>query len=167
MLACGAGRAAPSSGPARMARLDGPTRFGILCFLAYVAVSWAARFDTRGGPQNTSLVYPFETFSMYSRLTAPVVSRLLVRDERGAVSRVEEFASLACSPDPVLSGGPCDPPRGARISYLDDDASQYLRHHPGGGPERVELVRRTWELRPGGPLGPPRDCVLTRCTVTR
>ncbi|HEY8379798.1 MAG TPA: hypothetical protein VIK91_25080 [Nannocystis sp.] len=150
-----------------MSRLDGPTRLGVLCFLAYVAVAWAVRFDTPNGPRNASIVYPFETFSMYATLTAPVVSRLLVRDETGALARVEDFASFACAADPVLAGGPCDPPRGARVTYLDRDAVRYIHNHPGGGDERVELVQRTWELPRGRPLGSPRDCVLTTCTVSR
>lgn len=150
-----------------MPRSAGPRRFGALCFLAYVAIAWASRADTRGGPRNASWVYPFETFSMYSSVSAPVVSSLVVRDARGAFARVERFAAIACEPAPVLVGGPCDAPRGARIAYLDDDALQHMRVHPGGGPERVELVRRTWTLAPGEPLGVPQDCVLTRCTVTR
>src|SRR5260221_9351086 len=33
-------------------------RFGALCVLAYVALSWAARFDMRRGEQIASLFYP-------------------------------------------------------------------------------------------------------------
>ncbi len=150
-----------------MPRFAGPRRFGALCFLAYVAIAWASRADTRGGPRNASWVYPFETFSMYSSVSAPVVSRVLVRDGSGEVARVESLATIDCAPAPVLLGGPCDAPRGARISYLDDDAAQFIRTHAGGGPERVELVRRTWELPRGAPPGPPSDCVITRCRVTR
>lgn len=150
-----------------MTRFAGPTRFGVLCFLVYVAVAWAVRFDTRNGPRNASLVYPFESFSMYSSITAPVVSRLLVRDDAGQVAWIEDFTAFACEVVPVVPGGPCEPPRGARIGYLDRDAAQYIRTHPGGGPERVEIVQRTWELPRGRPLGPPRDCVVTRCTVSR
>lgn len=150
-----------------MPRVDGPTRLGILCLLGYLAIAWALRFDTRAGARNASLVYPFETFSMYATVKEPVVSSVVVRDARGEVARVTAFATFDCAPPPVMIGGPCDAPRGARIAYLDDDAAQYVRTHPGGGPERVELVRRTWALPRGGPPGPPTDCVLSRCRVTR
>src|SRR5947207_13892919 len=45
---------------------DDHLRFGTLCVLGHVLLSWLVRFDMRLGQQLASLVYPFDPFWMYA-----------------------------------------------------------------------------------------------------
>jgi hypothetical protein len=138
-------------------------RFGVLCLLAYVALSWTVRFDMRLGEQIASLIYPLDTFSMYARMPAPEESHLVVRDHQGGVHRVMDFRSFDCG-EP-LTGTATECPRG--IPYHYDDLTRYIDSHPGPGEWEVELITRTWELRPGAPPLPAADCVIAHCRVAR
>ena len=140
-------------------------RFGILCVLGYVLLSWAARFDMRLGEQIASIVYPLDTFSMYAQAPTPEISHLLVRDARGAVRPVPSFRSFDCD-EPVT-----DVPErcsGFRpINYLFEDLARHIQSHRGGGTEDVDLIVRTWSLRAGAPVALAPDCVVTHCRVSR
>jgi hypothetical protein len=140
-------------------------RFGILCVLAYVALSWSARFDMRLGQQIASLVYPLDTFSMYARMPGEDRSHLLVRDAQGGVYRVTSFRSFDCAEPYAGPTARCATTRG--IPYHYDDLTNYIRDHEGHGELDVELITRTWELRSGAPPERTSDCVIAHCKVSR
>jgi hypothetical protein len=141
-------------------------RFGILCVLAYVALSWAVRFDMRLGTQIASLVYPLDTFSMYAGMPGEDASHLLVRDAAGEVHRVTAFRSYACVDSFTRDAALCAKQRGV-IPYHYDDLTDYIRSHVGVGDVDVELIVRTWKLRPGFAPEWSDDCRVTRCKVSR
>jgi hypothetical protein len=145
-------------------RLSKP-RFGLLCILGYVALSWAVRFDMRLGQQIASLLYPLDTFSMYAGMPGEDRSHLLVRDRQGTVHRVTTYRSFDCAEPISGADTPCATRRG--IPYIDEDLTRYIRAHRGGGDEEVELITRTWELRPGAPPAREPDCVIARCKASR
>ncbi len=152
------------SSPARLIRTR-HLRFGVLCVLGYVALSWTARFDMRLNQQDTSLLYPLDTFSMYARPPGEDRSLLLVRTEDGVVHPVTNFRAFACA-DPILgSGARCAETRG--ILYHFEDLARYIETHPGAGTVDVELITRTWDIEPGKPPVHRGDCVVTRCRVAR
>lgn len=140
-------------------------RFGTVCLLAYVALSWAVRFDMRLGHQIVSLVYPLDTFSMYAPLPRAEASHLLVRDARGEVHRVTAFRAFACDAPVDGPAAACSRYRG--IPYHYEDLANHIRRHPGPGDEAVELITRTWQLRPGAAPRRAGDCLVARCTVRR
>ncbi len=140
-------------------------RFGVLCVLGYVALSWAVRFDMRLGDQMASLLYPLDTFSMYARLPGRQASHLLIRDAGGAVHRVTDFSSFDCSEPLRGSAARCAHRRG--IEYQFEDLTRYIETHAGPGALQAELITRTWELRPGSPPAPVADCVIAHCRVGR
>jgi len=140
-------------------------RFGVLCILGYVALSWAVRFDMRLGSQIASLVYPLDTFSMYSRMPVEDRSHLLVRDARGLVYRVTDFRSYHCEEPITGPSARCATKRG--IPYHFADLADYIQNHAGSGDLDVELITRTWELHSGAPPQQTSDCVITHCKVSR
>jgi hypothetical protein len=141
-------------------------RFGILCVLAYVALSWIARFDMRLGAQIASLVYPLDTFSMYAGMPGEDASHLLVRDATGKVHRVTAFRSYACEDPFTRPATPCANQRGV-IPYLYNDLASYIGDHVGSGDIEVELIVRTWKVRAGASPQWSDDCLVTRCMVSR
>lgn len=143
----------------------GQLRFGILCLLGYVALSWAVRFDMRLGEQIVSLVYPLDTFSMYAGMPGEDRSLLLVRDRQGGVHRITAFRSFDCAEPIAGSASQCADRRG--IPYLSEDLTRYVQTHPGPGDLEVELITRTWELRPGAAPVQVSDCVVAHCKVSR
>jgi hypothetical protein len=152
--------ASVSDGVVRNARL----RFGTLCILGYVALSWMARFDMRLGDQIASVVYPFDTFSMYAGIPSGQSSAMLVRDADGGVHRVTAFRAFSCA-DRVGSAsaaGGC--PVG--IQYLHEDLVSYIQHHAGSGSREVDVIARTWEIRRGAAPVTTSDCVIVHCKVS-
>lgn len=137
-------------------------RFAVLCLLAYVLLAWLARFDMRLGAQMRSLVYPLDTFSMYGRMPADRVGHLLMRDAQGETHRITSFRTFAC--DAPIAGPDAACRERSDIHYLSADHTNYMRDHPGGGDEAVELILRTWDVR--GDLA-HTDCVIARCRVSR
>ena len=139
-------------------------RFGVLCALGYLMLAWVVRFDMVRGTQIASLVYPFDTFSMYSVVPEGQTSHLLARDDQGDVHTITSFRSFDCDLpiDPGTSA--CD--GGPTIQYLDDDLAEHIAAHPGGGPLRVDIIRRTWMVSAGEPPRPSGDCVITACRVS-
>ena len=130
-----------------------------------MALSWAVRFDLRLGGQIASLIYPLDTFSMYARAPGNDTSMLLVRDAGGDVHSVTEFRAFACS-EPV--GGPtarCIQTRG--IPYHYADLARYVEQHPGGGDLAVDLITRTWRVRPGAAVERDADCLVAHCRAAR
>ena len=136
-------------------------RFGTLCVLGYVALSWAARFDMRLGAQITSLVYPLDTFSMYGGTPGSESSALLVRDADGGVHRVTAFRAFSCA-DGLSAGGAC--PQG--IQYLHEDLLDYIEKHAGPGSHEVDVIARTWQIRKGAAPVRASDCVIAHCKVS-
>jgi hypothetical protein len=130
-----------------------------------VALSWAARFDMRLGRQIASLVYPLDTFSMYSPMPGTQESALIVRDHEGGAHRVTEFRSFDC--DRALNAFEATCARERGIQYRYEDLVRYIESHAGPGQLDVELVSRTWELRPGEAPRPVSDCVVVHCRVSR
>jgi hypothetical protein len=117
-------------------------RLGILLVLAYVALSWAARFDMRLG--DASLVYPLDTFSMYAGAPADTIGHLLIRDADGELHRVRDFSA-----------------------YHYDDLIRYIDGQRGLGTIPVDLIFRTWRLHQSEPPSVDADCVIAHCTVSR
>lgn len=140
-------------------------RFGILCALGYLVLAWVVRFDMARGTQIASLVYPFDTFSMYSTVPDGQTSHLLVRDDQGVVHAITSFRSFDCDAPIDAGASTCDD--GPAIQYLDDDSADYIRTHPGSGPLEVDIIRRTWTVSAGEPPSPTGDCVLTTCRVSK
>ena len=147
------------------ARRTGERRFSILCVLGYVALSWAVRFDMDRGEQIASLLYPLDTFSMYAQAPSPEISHLLVRDAHGTVHSVAEFRSFDC--EETLTGSSARCSDWHPIRYLYEESTKYIESHPGEGTEDIDLILRTWSLRPGAPVAHESDCVITNCRVSR
>lgn len=141
----------------------------MLCVLGYVALSWAVRFDLGRGVdrslQIASLLYPLDTFSMYSDVPGREMSYLLVRDAQGGLHQVTDFRSFDCAEPVAGSAARCSD--GHPIHYLHEDFTRYIRSRAGPGTTEVELVLRTWRLRAGAAAVPESDCVVTRCRVSR
>ena len=149
----------------RHARRTSQRRFGALCVLGYVALSWAVRFDMRRGEQIASLLYPFDTFSMYAPNPGRYMSHLLIRDAHGGVHRVTAFRAFDC-PEPLTgSAAPCDDQHG--IEYHYDDLIHYIQNHRGAGEADAALITRTWQVRSGAPPLHTSDCVIAHCKVSR
>ena len=140
-------------------------RFGILCVLVYVMLSWAARSDMRLGEQNSSLIYPLDTFSMYARMPGYDRGHLLVRDRQGAVHRVTAFHSFDCAEPLIGDTASCAGRRG--IPYVYEDLVRYIQAHRGPGTQEVELITRMWEIRPGSAPVQEADCLVAHCKVAR
>jgi hypothetical protein len=126
-----------------------------------------ARFDLRLGEQIVSLVYPLDTFSMYAGMPGEDASHLLVRETTGEVHRVTAFHSYTCAE-------PFTRPAGARcvnhlgvIPYHYDDLAEYIASHAGPGDIEVELIVRSWKVRPGSAPAWAEDCLVTRCKASR
>ena len=143
----------------------GQLRFGVICVLGYVALSWAARFDMRLGEQIISLIYPFDTFSMYGSMPAGRESHLLIRDRSGEIHRIEDFRSFDCSEPLTGDAVPCTDRPG--IDYLYEELIDYIESHAGPGESDVELIKRTWELQAGARPAQIPDCVVAHCKVSR
>jgi hypothetical protein len=142
----------------------GHLRFGTLCVLGYVVLSWLVRFDMRLGQQIASLVYPLDTFSMYGGMAGAQQSALLVRDGQGNVHRVKAFRAFSCAEPLTGESAACTGRHG--ITYLYEDLFHYIESHPGPGKRDVELITRTWEIRTGAaPVRMP-DCVIAHCQVS-
>lgn len=141
-----------------------PRRFAVLCILAYIALAWAVRFDSRLNRQDASLVYPLDTFSMYGGLPEQDRSHLLVRDAQGAVHRVEDFRAFDCAEPLSGPGARCAEHQGIKYHY--DDLVRHIEKHRGAGDIEVELITRTWEFEPGGAVR-TSDCVVAHCKVAR
>lgn len=140
-------------------------RFGVLCALSYLVLSWIVRIDMAQGTQIASWVYPFDTFSMYSSMPDEQSSHLLARDERGDVHAITSYRSFDCDAPLDVEASVCG--TSAAIQYLDDDLVGYIQEHPGAGPSRIELIRRTWTVVAGQPPRPSGDCVITTCRASK
>ena len=136
-------------------------RFGILSALAYVTLSWAARFDMALGV--ASLVYPLDTFSMYAGPPGNTIGHLLVRDAVGEIHGVRDFAAYHC--DAELKRGAIRCRDLAGFAYHYDDLVRYIDAHSGAGATAVNLVYRTWHLQPSEPPSVEADCVIADCMV--
>jgi hypothetical protein len=143
----------------------GQRRFGVLCVLGYVALSWAMRFDMSLGEQIASLLYPLDTFSMYAGMPGEDRSHLLIRDRQGAVHRVTDFRAFDCAEPITGSAAQCADKRGIRYHF--EDLARYIERHVGPGDADVELITRTWEIRSGTPPVQTSDCVIAHCRVSR
>lgn len=139
-------------------------RFGALCVLGYVVLSWLVRFDMRLGDQIASLVYPLDTFSMYGGMPGEDRSALLVRDGDGTVHRVTAFDAFSCAEPLSGASAACVQQHG--IPYLYEDRVHYIETHAGPGRREVELVTRTWEIRSGAAPRQTSDCVIAHCRVS-
>jgi hypothetical protein len=140
-------------------------RFGVLCVLGYVALSWAVRFDMRRGEQIASLLYPLDTFSMYAPGPAAYMSHLLIRDGQGVVHRVTDFRFFDCAEPITGTAAHCADTHG--IEYHYDDLTHYIETHAGRGELAVEIISRTWQMRSGAPPVQTSDCVIAHCKVAR
>ena len=148
-----------------MTRTDSfPLRFGVLCALGYLVVAWFARFDMDRGTQIASLVYPFDTFSMYSTVAEGESSYLLARDEHGAVHAIESYGAFDCDDTVDTKKSLCN--ENPSIRYLDDDMANYVLRHPGSGTQTVDIIRRTWMVTAGEQPQLIGDCVITVCRVS-
>ena len=143
---------------------DDRLRFGTLCVLGYVLLSWLVRFDMRLGQQIASLVYPLDTFSMYGGMPGEDRSALLVLDDEGNEHRVTAFHAFACAEPLIGASAACAGRHG--IPYLYEDLVHYIETHPGPGDRNVELVTRTWEIRSGAAPLKTSDCVIAHCKVS-
>jgi hypothetical protein len=143
----------------------GHRRFGVLCVLGYVALSWAVRFDMDEGDQIASLVYPLDTFSMYAQAPSPDISHLLVRDAEGRVRPATDFRAFDCDEPVTGVSARCSDHR--MIRYLYEEIAKYIESHQGLGTQDVELIFRTWTLRAGEPVAHQSDCVIAHCRVSR
>ena len=139
-------------------------RFGTICVLGYVVLSWLVRFDMRLGQQIASLVYPLDTFSMYAGMPAEDRSALLVRDGDGTVHRVTAFRAFSCADRLTGESAARACPHG--IPYLYDDLVHYVESHAGPGGREVELIVRTWEIRSGAAPRTTSDCVIAHCQAS-
>ena len=116
------------------------------------------------GTQIASLLYPFDTFSMYSTVPGHEGSFLLARDEQGQVHDITSYRSFDCTVPIDTAQSICN--ASPTIQYLDDDVADYVKTHPGGGAQRVDIIRRTWVIAAGQPPRESGDCVIAECRVS-
>jgi hypothetical protein len=127
----------------------------LLALLGYLALARAA-----------GNLYPFSSFNMYSTERLASASRVVARDEHGAVHELDEYSGWDCPAPPDLAPHSC-PAQWPfyYIPYLDREAADLLRDRAASLPDApmVTLIRRVWRLgdRPGAP--PIEDCVLRTC----
>src|SRR5215470_4311994 len=140
-------------------------RFGILCLLGYVALSWAVRFDMRRGDQIASLVYPLDTFSMYAPAPGTYISHLLIRDGHGTVHRISAFRAFDCGE--LVTGRPARCADEHSIAYHYDDLIRYIETHRGAGGADATLISRTWQVRAGEAPVQTSECVIAHCKVSQ
>lgn len=137
----------------------------MLCVLGYVALAWAVRFDMPHGERTASLFYPLDTFSMYAAIPDRRISHLLIRDRQGIAHSIMSFRVFDCA-DPVADRAvQCAETHD--IPYHYEDLMHYIRSHAGAGDSDVDLISRTWQLRPGTQPLHTSDCVIARCKVSR
>lgn len=126
----------------------------------------AAYFCASRGVEN---FFPFTVLDMYANPSGGVPSRIMAIDARGVAHEVDEFRGWRCDAPVEGDLGLCPAARDSqRIAYVDRDAADYVRQHPGNGAgEPVRVVRRVWRLgRAEGP--PPRsDCPIAECRAVR
>jgi hypothetical protein len=144
---------------------DRHLRFGTLCVLGYVLLSWLVRFDMRLGAQIVSFVYPLDTFSMYAGMPGEDRSALLVRDAGGTVHRVTAFRAFSCAEPLRGPSAACATRLG--IHYLYEDLVRHIESHPGPGDRDVELIIRTWQIENGAAPVVTSDCVVAHCKVAQ
>ncbi len=140
-------------------------RFAAICVAAYVAISWTVRYDLRFGRQIASIVYPFDTFSMYATMPPRDIGHLLVRDRSGVVHRVTEFSAYECKAP--VSGDSTECSDRQSIPYHFEKLLRHVEEHPGSGSEDVDLIIRSWRLEAGKAARHSGDCVISRCRVSR
>lgn len=138
--------------------------FAIALTLAYVAASWAVRFDWGRNRQIASLVYPLDTFSMYAASSGPRTSLMMLRDSDSASHRIEHFSAFDCRP----SAHTCD--SSAAIAYHDRDNHGFIARHAAKRDnqrpwQRMDLVIRSWAVRPWQRPATLPDCVVAHCDV--
>ena len=141
------------------------TKFSLACFLAYTAIAWIVRFDSRIGPHDNSLIYPFDTFSMYSKAHKGKKTAVIMVDTEKNTFSVNSFTSIKCQTTGNLEQSPCFQNYGA--PYKLRDIEQHIRWNTGKGSKSVKLIQRAWEVNPTGPTKHISDCVLATCMVSR
>src|SRR5262245_56750080 len=98
------------------------------------------------GEQIASLIYPPDTSSMYAGTPGERRGHVLIRDRRGEVHRVTAFRTFEC-PAPLTQAAQCTDRPGFEYHYRD--LMQYIDDHRGTGDLDVEVIYRTWRIRPG------------------
>ena len=148
-----------------MARSAAGWQVGLLIGLGFLAAAWAWRGDGRLGRQIRSVVYPFDTFSMYATTWRKEIRIPLLRDPAGNTHFPYHFGGFLC--EPVQDAGPaCS--SAYSIDYHDDELLRHVRTHPlrpDAPVQHMELVRRHWQLQAGRAPVRLDDCVLQRCQV--
>ena len=140
-------------------------KFSLVCFLAYTAIAWVVRFDSRIGPHDNSLIYPFDTFSMYSKAHKGKKTAIVMVDSKQNAFSVEDFTSIKCQATGSLQQSSCFQHYGT--PYILRNIEQHIRWNTGAGTEPVKLVQRSWDVNPTGPTRHLSDCVLDTCMVSR
>lgn len=138
---------------------SGPAAPRLVAFGVFVVYLLAAR-----GVGN---FYPLSTFEMYGSSTLSSASRIVVRDESGAVDEVDAYTGFACDhpvdPDPrtCLEAWPFD-----HVPAMDAAFARTIdRSRASSSAPRVEIVRRVWRFEDEHTL--TQDCVLARCRAAR
>jgi hypothetical protein len=124
-----------------------------LSFIGYLAVA-----------RIVGNVYPFSTFPMYAGEHLTTGSRIVAKDESQRLREVTDGTAWECDL-PALDPNGCSGRDVHTISYVDREAIDYVREHPGGDPRArpVEIVRHIWSFPDD--RGPPTtsDCHLATC----
>lgn len=112
--------------------------------------------------------FPFYVFDMFDSPPSHSASRVFVREADGTYTEAQDYEGWDCTVHPVPGVpeqlGRCGEFRWSKAR--DGDVAQWIEEHPAtpGAPRRsVQLVRRIWALEKLDQ--PPRDCVLTTCSV--
>jgi hypothetical protein len=120
-------------------------------------------------------VYPFSTFPMYAGEHLTSGSRIVAKDDMEHLHEVSDGIAWECdapsqdraaqSATPGLDPTACIGRDVYSITYVDREAIDYVRAHPGSDPrsQPVDLVRHIWRFPDGE--GPPTqtDCRIARC----
>jgi hypothetical protein len=132
--------------------MDARARIVLLCLLGYVAIA-----------RGLGNVYPFSTFSMYSGARASSASRVVARDDRGALHEVTDYVAWSCGEAVDVRPERCAEQQAFyTIPYVDRAAEEYLLANGGDDPRAVpvDVVRHIWRFRTEPNA---EDCVLQRC----
>jgi len=124
-------------------------------------------------------VYPFSIFPMYAGQHRTTGSRIVVKDESQALHEVSDGLAWTCddaaeagvppggAPSPALDAYACTGSDVYSITYVDREAIEYIRTHPGSDPraQPVELVRHIWSFPDERNPPTTHDCHVAFCRV--
>ena len=136
-------------------------------------VAWAVFATYFVAARGAANLFPISSFGMYQGRAPDVVSRLVVVDQAGRTSAIDDFDAFHCAPArPVLADESSLCGQDHRgLEYVVRNQQVYLDDHlalqAARGAEPISIVSRAYRVRSEAPSRPSEDCVMARCTARR